>query len=108
VRLHPRERVANLEHLVLSLAGTVPVVCRGRSYRCGLDYHGARTAGPARLALDDTARPGHAHYLVVLNVARSDGLTGMFGGIVKSKARSGSRDGLQRALAATKRRCEAG
>ena len=70
--------------------------------------HYFHTALEVRALLDDTARPGHAHYLVVLNVARSDGLTGMFGGIVKSKARSGSRDGLQRALAATKRRCEAG
>jgi len=69
--------------------------------------HYFHTALEVRVAVDDPAQPGAAHYLVVLNMARSDGLTGLFGGIVKSKARSGSRDGLVKALAATKRRCEA-
>jgi hypothetical protein len=45
--------------------------------------------------------------LVILNMARSDGLTGLFGGLVKSKARSGSRDGLERALTAIRRMAEA-
>ncbi len=45
-------------------------------------------------------------YLVVLNMARSDGLTGVFGGLVKSKVRTASREGLQKALAAIRRTAE--
>jgi hypothetical protein len=54
-------------------------------------------------------RPGQqGSTIVILNIARSDGLTGLFGGLVKSKARSGSRQGLERALAAIKRMAETG
>lgn len=59
-----------------------------------------------RALVDDTESNGAAHYLVVLNVARSDGLTGLFGGLVKGKVQGASRDGLQRALVATKARVE--
>ncbi len=55
---------------------------------------------------DDGAEPAGST-IVILNMARSDGLTGLFGGLVKSKARSGSKDGLQKALAAIKRIAEA-
>jgi len=41
-------------------------------------------------------------------MARSDGLTGLFGGIVKSKAQSGARDGLLKALIATREIVERG
>lgn len=58
-------------------------------------------------ALVDDARGSAAHYLVVLNVARSDGLTGLFGGMVKGKVEAASRDGLRRALVATKAKSEA-
>ena len=68
--------------------------------------HYFHTALELRSVIDDPAQPGRAQYLVVLNAARSDGLTGMFGGMVKAKVRSGSRDGLKKALAAIKRRCE--
>jgi hypothetical protein len=45
----------------------------------------------------------------MVNMARSDGLTGVLGGlIIKPKATNGSRNGLERALAAVKRRAEAG
>lgn len=47
-----------------------------------------------------------SHYLVALTVVRSDGLTGMFGGLVKSKVQSGGRDGLLAALSNTKRAVE--
>jgi hypothetical protein len=70
--------------------------------------HYFHTALELRSVIDDPARPGQSQYLVVLNAARSDGLTGMFGGMVKAKARSGSREGLKKALAAIKRRCEQG
>jgi len=53
-------------------------------------------------ALIDASDDARSHYLLVLNMARSDGLTGLFGGIVKSKAQSGARDGLLKALSATR------
>jgi hypothetical protein len=56
---------------------------------------------------DDTLEPPGST-VVILNMARSDGLTGLFGGLVKSKARSGSQRGLEGALAAIKRMAEAG
>jgi hypothetical protein len=68
--------------------------------------HYFQTALELRALVDDARAPGRAHYLVVYNVARSDGLTGLFGGVVKGKARDASRKGLAKALSATKRRCE--
>lgn len=68
--------------------------------------HYFHTALELRVLIDDESRPGKAHYLVVLNMARSDGLTGLFGGVVKSRARAASRTGLQRSLLATKRLAE--
>ena len=58
----------------------------------------------AVVADDDPAVGGST--IVILNMARSDGLTGLFGGLVKSKARAGSREGLERALAAIRRMAE--
>ena len=52
---------------------------------------------------------GKGVYFVMLNMARSDGLASLLGGlIIKPRATSGSRDGLERALAAIKRMTEAG
>ena len=59
-----------------------------------------------RSLIDDEAQPGIAHYLVVLNMARLDGLTGLFGGLVKSRVRAASRSGLERSLLATKKLAE--
>lgn len=56
----------------------------------------------------DVGPTSSSHYLVALTVVRSDGLTGMFGGLVKSKVQSGGRDGLIAALTNTKRAVEAG
>ncbi|MFN7914574.1 MAG: hypothetical protein U0Q55_04495 [Vicinamibacterales bacterium] len=50
----------------------------------------------------DVAPDAASHYLVALTVVRSDGLTGLFGGMVKSKVQSGGRDGLLAALSKTK------
>lgn len=69
--------------------------------------HYFHTALEVRALIDDAERPGKGHYLLVLNLARSDGLTGLFGGIVKSKARTGARNGLQAALLGMKRLAEA-
>jgi hypothetical protein len=70
--------------------------------------HYFHTALEVRVVVSDPSRSGTGVYLVVLNMARSDGLTGLFGGLVKSKASSGSRDGIERALAAIKRMAEGG
>lgn len=69
--------------------------------------HYFHTALEVRALIDDAEKPGKGHYLLVLNLARSDGLTGLFGGIVRSKARSGARTGLEAALKGMKRLAEA-
>jgi hypothetical protein len=69
--------------------------------------HYFQTALEVRALFDDAERPGEGHYLVVLNLARSDGLTGLFGPIVRSKVRSGARNGLLTVLAGQKRLAEA-
>lgn len=69
--------------------------------------HYFHTALEVRALVDEAADP-KVHYLIVLNMARSDGLTGLFGGIVKSKAQSGARDGLLKALIATREIVERG
>jgi hypothetical protein len=62
-----------------------------------------------RAVVSDGRPPGKGVYLVMLNMARSDGLTGVLGGlIIRPRATNGSRNGLERALAAIKRRAEAG
>jgi hypothetical protein len=68
--------------------------------------HYFHTALEIRVLVQDEAIPGRAHYLLVLNMARSDGLTGMFGGLVKAKAQSSALSGLKLALEAIKRRVE--
>jgi hypothetical protein len=70
--------------------------------------HYFHTALELRAVVADGAGGAAGSTIVILNMARSDGLTGLFGGIVKSKARSGSKDGLEKALAAIKRMAEAG
>lgn len=68
--------------------------------------HYFQTALELRALIEDESKSGKAHYLLVLNMARSDGLTGAFGGLVKSKARSGSREGLRQGLKITKQLVE--
>ena len=68
--------------------------------------HYFHTALEVRMLVDDAERPGRAHYLVVLNVARSDGFDGLVGGVVKSQARKGALGGIQAALVAMKRLAE--
>jgi hypothetical protein len=69
--------------------------------------HYFHTAFEVRGVVSDKRPSGSGVYLVVLNMARSDGLTGLFGGFIKARASSGSREGLERALAAIKRSAEA-
>lgn len=68
--------------------------------------HYFQNALEVRLMVDDPEKVGRAHYLLVLNVARPDGLTGIFGPIVRYKVRSGSREALRKTLVGTKLRCE--
>ncbi len=69
--------------------------------------HYFQNALEVRLLVDDPEKAGRAHYLMVLNVARPDGLTGIFGPLVRYKVRSGSREALRKTLVGTTRRCEA-
>ncbi len=68
--------------------------------------HYFHTALEMRAVVADETPEGGGSTLVILNLGRSDGLTGLFGGLVKSKARSGSRDGLERVLAAIRKMAE--
>jgi hypothetical protein len=70
--------------------------------------HYFHTAFEVRAVVSDGRPSGKGVYLVVLNMARSDGLTGLFGGLIKLRASNGSRDGLERALATIKRMAEVG
>jgi len=69
--------------------------------------HYFHTALEFRAVVADEGPQARGSTLAILNMARTDGLTGLFGGLVKSKARSGSRDGLERALAAIRKMAEA-
>ncbi len=71
--------------------------------------HYFRAALEVRAVVGDGRPSGKGVYLVMLNMARSDGLTGVLGSlIIKPKATGGSREALERALAAVKRMAEAG
>ena len=70
--------------------------------------HYFHTALELRAVVADDGPEPTGSTIVILNRARSDGLTGLFGGLVKSKARSGSQQGLEKALAAIKGMAEAG
>lgn len=70
--------------------------------------HYFQNAVEVRLLVADQAAGSAGHSLFVLNLARPDGLTGVFGPLVRYKVRSGSRDTLRKTLAITKRRAEAG
>jgi hypothetical protein len=97
--------VVRLNHVVIQPASagrTRFVIATKQLYAS----HYFQTALELRALVDDAQAPGRAHYLVVFNVARSDGFTGLFGGVVKGKVRDASRKGLAKALAATKSRCE--
>jgi hypothetical protein len=68
--------------------------------------HYFQNAVEVRLLIDDPAAAGSAHYLFVLNLARPDGLTGVFGPLVRYKVRSGGRDTLRKTMSITKKRAE--
>ena len=98
--------VMRLNHVVIHetgrTQGTLHAMRDQAAVREPLLPHGAGI----RVAVDDSERPGRGFYLITLNIARSDGLTGLFGGVVKSKVTKGSVEGLAHALSATRNMCE--
>ncbi len=98
--------VFRLNHMVIirpTTGATVYAVATKQLYAS----HYFHTALEVRAIVDDAERPGRGHYLLVLNMGRSDGLSGVFGGMVKWRARTASRDAVEAALRATKRLAEA-
>jgi hypothetical protein len=98
--------VLRLNHVVIyPLGGGGParyVIANRQIYAT----HYFQNAIEVRLLMDDEAAPGRAHYLLVMNIARPDGVTGLFGGLVRYKVRSGSRDALRKTMLITKNRSE--
>jgi hypothetical protein len=69
--------------------------------------HYFHTALELKVLVRDTAKPeANGFYLVSLNRSRSDGLTGLFGGIVRSKAQSEAQKGVAAALDAARKALE--
>ena len=66
--------------------------------------HYFHTALELKFLVQDTARPvtDKGYYLISVNRSRSDGLTGLFGGIVRATAQSEARKGLESGLVAAK------
>jgi hypothetical protein len=99
--------VFRLNHVVIhhpkAASGVQSVITTKQLYAS----HYFHTALEVRVLIDDPQRSGKAHYLVVSNLARTDGLDGLIGKVLRSKARTGARDGLQAALSAIKKRAEA-
>ncbi len=99
--------VIRLNHVVVyrteAAAGLQYVVAVKQLYAS----HYFHTALELRAVVADEGPEATGSTIVIVNMARSDGLTGLFGGIVKSKARSGSKQGLEKALAAIERMTEA-
>lgn len=94
--------IVRLNHVVVTSPGLASGPAHVVAVKQLYASHYFHTALEIRAVVADPALGTTGVYLVVLNTARSDGLTGLFGGLVKSKATSGSRDGLQKALSAIK------
>jgi hypothetical protein len=102
------KKTIRLNHIVIyPLAGTTGsrwVIANRQIWAS----HYFQNAVEVRLLVDDPGAAGSAHYLFVLNLARPDGLTGVFGPLVRYKVRSGGRDTLRKTMSITKRRAEDG
>jgi hypothetical protein len=85
-----------LNHVVIYPLETGTVVIGSKMLYASHYFH---TALELKFLAKDSARPeAKGFYLVILNRSRSDGLTGLFGGIVRSKAQSEARKGTASAL----------
>ena len=98
--------IIRLNHAVIHPTGRATGLLYAITTKQLYASHYFHTALEVRVLIDDRERPGQAHYLVVINVARLDGLTGLFGPIVRSKARGGARNGLQAVLGGMKKLAE--
>ena len=101
------KKTVRLNHVLMyPVAGAVPsrwVLANRIVYASHYFQNGVEV----RLLVDDPADPAAAHYLFVLNMARPDGLTGVFGPLVRYKVRSGSRETLRKTMLITRDRAEA-
>jgi hypothetical protein len=71
--------------------------------------HYFHSALELKFLVKDTANPAaEGFYFISINRSRSDGLTGLFGGIVRSSAQSEARKGLDYALGTAKELLEVG
>ena len=69
--------------------------------------HYFHTGLELKFIIHDDLRPdAKGYYLISLNRSRSDGLTGMFGGIVKNRAAAQAEEGLASFLASGKKMLE--
>jgi hypothetical protein len=101
--------VFRINHVVVHATGRTSGPLHLVAVRQLYASHYFHTALEVRAVVSDGRPSGKGVYLVMLNMARSDGLTGVLGGlVVRPRATSGSRDGLERALTAIKRMAEAG
>ncbi len=100
------KKTLRVNHIVIyPIAGEARWVIANRQIWAS---HYFQNAVEVRLLAGDSTAEGDGHVLFVLNLARPDGLTGVFGPIVRYKVRSGSRDTLRKTLEITKRRAETG
>jgi hypothetical protein len=89
--------LVRLNHVVIYPFGQTGSVVVGSKMLYASHYF--HTALELKVLAKDTAHLDRdGFYLISLNRSRSDGLTGLFGGIVRSKAQSGAKEGLASAL----------
>jgi len=98
--------VLRLNHTVIHPTGTSSGLQYAITTKQLYASHYFHAALDVRVLLDDPEQPGRAHYLIMLSLARADGLTGIFGGVVKRKVTSGGVAGVRATLAAMKNRAE--
>jgi len=101
------KKTVRLNHVVIYPVEGASVPRVVLSNRILYASHYFQNAIEVRLASDAPSAPGRAHYLLVLNLARPDGVTGVFGPIVRYKVRNGGRETLRKTLILTKQRTEA-
>ncbi len=98
--------VLRLNHTVIHPTGATSGLQYAITTKQLYASHYFHAALDVRVLLDDPEQPGRAHYLIMLSLARADGLTGIFGGVVKRKVTNGGVAGVRATLAAMKRRAE--
>jgi len=98
--------VVRLNHAVCYATGRATGTTHAVAIKQLYASHYFHTALEIRTIMNDASAPASGTFLVVTNIARSDGLTGLFGGVVKSKVRTASHNALANALNAIKEMAE--